>query len=107
MRQYLLNTSVALFLASIPTLIIGSMMFGEMGVAWPTVLMAYPALIVIGAVIGISDVFDLISGWKTGELSESNAFFVTFLIGRGLSMLFMFYVFLRLEIRVVVELLVR
>jgi hypothetical protein len=105
-RHYLLNTSAVLFLVSVPTLGIGSFIFGEPGVAWPTVLMAYPALIVIGAVLGFSDIFDLISGWRTGELLESNAFYVTFLIGRGLSMLFMFYVFLRLEVRLVAELLV-
>ena len=80
------------------------MAFGEPGVAWPTVLLAYPSLIVIGAVLGFSDLLEFFSTWRAGDLSESNAFFVTLLIGRGLSMLFMFYVFVRLEIRVVAEL---
>ena len=104
-RGHTISAAAILFLASIPTLIIGSMVFGEPGVAWPTVLMAYPALIVIGAVLGFGDLYEVFSSWRAGQLSSDGPVFIGFSIARGGVMTYMFYVFLKLEVRLVTDLL--
>ncbi len=103
-RYYLLRTGVVLFLMSLPTMIIGSMAFGKIGVAWPTILMAYPALMVIGAVVGASDLFYVLSAWREGRLSEDGPVFVFFIIARGLVLTQVFFVFLWMEVKAVTEL---
>ena len=103
-RHYLLRIGVILFVASVPTLIIGSLLFGEIGVAWPSVLMVNPSLMMIGAAIGLGDLFEAFSAMRAGELLKGGPFPAIFVIGRGLALSSIFCVFLWMEFRAVATL---
>ena len=100
-RSICIKIGASFFIISIPALIVGSVLFGEAGIAWPTVLIVYPSLMMIGAAVGVGDLVQAFDAVRTGDLFKNGAFPSVFLIGRGFVFTALVFVFLLMEIRAV------
>ena len=81
MRNVLVKAGAALFITSIPVAVVGSIFFGEQGVAWPAVLMINPSLMIIGAAVGFSGIVRVFKDIRAGKLFADGAFPAVFSIG--------------------------
>ena len=100
-RSIGIKIGASLFIISIPAVIVGSVVFGKAGVAWSTVLIVYPSLMMIGAAVGVGDLVQAFDALRTGNLFKNGAFPPVFLIGRGFVFSGLVLVFLFMEIRAV------
>jgi len=101
LRIVLVKVGAALFVAAIPVTVIGSVFFGERGVAWPAVLMINPSLMIIGAAVGFSGIVRVFQNIRAGELFAEGAFSAAFSMGQALVFSLLFFVFLNLEFKAV------
>ena len=104
MRIVLVKAGAALFIAAIPVTVVGSVFFGERGVAWPAVLMINPSLMIIGAAVGFSGIVRVFKDIRAGELFADGAFPAAFSMGRALVFSSLFFVFLNMEFKAILSL---
>ena len=100
-RSICINIGASMFVISIPVLLVGSWLYGEAGVAWPTILIVYPSLMIIGSVVGVGDLIQAFDALRSGGLFKNGAYPGIFLIGRGVAFSSLFFVFLSMEIRAI------
>lgn len=105
MRELLIKISVYGFLAAILATVIVRIMFGYEMIVWPTILLTYPALILLGASVGLADFAALFRYVKAGKPSGDDSLSVLFVLGRGLAFAGVLVLFLSFEIRLVAEVL--
>jgi len=78
-------------------------MFGYEMIFWPTIILTYPALILVGASVGLGDFIELFRYLRAGS-SASNAFgSVLFVLGRGSAFIGILVLFLYFEISLIVD----
>ena len=74
-------------------------------IVWPTLLITYPALMLLGAAVGLGDIIELARAIRAGDVTRSDGFFVLFLAGRGIVFVGLLLTFLSFEIKLIATLL--
>ena len=105
MRNLLLKIGVCGFLAAILATLIISLVLGYEKIVWPTIFVTYPALILIGASVGLGDFAEFFRYLKASESSRPDVLSLVFVLGRGLVFVGILIVFLTLEIRLIASVL--
>lgn len=105
MRELLVKIAGYGFVAGVVVTTIVSFVFDYDMIVWPTIILTYPALILLGATIGLGDFIELSSVLKAGDSARSEAVSVLFVLFRGAVFVGVFGFFLRWEIQIIMDLL--
>lgn len=101
-REKITKIAALVFASSCVAMAIGIIAVGEAAVAWVTIGLAYPALIVLFANVGIADLHAL---WeliiKSKKLESGLAPMVVFSVGRGACFLYGAVLFIYMEVKAV------
>jgi len=101
MYNYLIKAMVGLFAVACVALIPISVVYGELGVKYLTLLLLYPSLIVLFASIAVVDVFMLTKHFQNNGMTKENIAGIVFLAGRGVCFSFAAYVFIKMEYKLI------
>lgn len=105
MRNLLLNIGMYGFLAAVFATLIVSFVFGYEQIVWPTIFLTYPALILIGASVGLGDLAEFFRYLNSSEPRRPDVLSLVFVLGRGLVFVGILVVFMFFEIRVIANVL--
>lgn len=105
MRELLLKIGAYGFLAAVITTLVVTTVFGYEMVVWPTIILTYPALILLGASVGLGDFVELFRYLRAGDSGRRKVLSVLFVLGRGLVFTGILVTFLSFEIRLIAEIL--
>lgn len=105
LRELLIKIGAYAFVVSIFVLLLVRFSFGYEMIVWPTLLITYPALMLLGAAVGLGDIIELARAIRAGDVTRSDGFFVLFLAGRGIVFIGLLLTFLSFEIKLIATLL--
>ncbi len=105
LRELLLKIGGYGFVVGVIVTVIVRFVFDYDMIVWPTIILTYPALILLGAAVGLGDFVELFRVMRMGDSAGSKAASVLFVLFRGAVFVGILGLFLRWEILIIMDVL--